>query len=637
MVKAPALDARTFSAADNIWRSMGLRLDEAALFIAAMMVWARLLPTSERKKGANNETFGFFDEQEELTTRAWTAILARLRKERASYADEWAFEQLEDLNAKAEPGTLESLRQTTRDLLAMGKELNLDRVHDCAKWLLAPLLDVDPHLTTLIVDALAVKRNDSVYCGFDLSAPVALELAKTHTVELEVPTAPLARLAALLAIAGNYSLKVSWSDPARGQIRDPEQGLQLLEERKQRGHAQRSFDYAIVLPPFGRKYSADKLSDDLSALPGSASTADALHINLALTRSHKHQLILLADGFLFRTTKSDQTYKRLIVSNYGLSAVIGLPRGIIGQNSGVASSLLIFDAANRTPGHRIVFIDCRSNVPSKLRLQSPQAKERDVRAWLARIHSADHEYAVRVNVDELAANDFNLAVDRYVIDPEIRRQRQLLNRQNTIPLGDLADLHRPQPFKPTPENRRPPVGQIISMREVATGDIHDGQIECPAKEIDVWAGDVDQIERIILRPGDILISVKGKVGVAGVVPDEAPVDIFDAWTAGQSFVIARLRQSAPIADPTVLARYLASAFGQTQLQALAGGATVPLIPMNDLKRLPVPVPPVERQQLIVRQIKETKLLREKIEKIQEEIGRQERETSDLFFTNSESI
>jgi type I restriction enzyme M protein len=638
VVKTLTIDASAFSAAD-IWRSMGLRLDEAGPFIAAMMAWARLLPSSDRREGVNNDTFGFFDEREELTTRTWAAILVRLRDQRVPHGDDWAFEGLESIAAKAAPGTLESLRQTTRDLLATqdGNELGLDQVRHCAKLLPAALLDEDPDLTTLIIDALAARENDSIYCGFDLSAPIALELAKTHSVYLEIPTATLARLIALLAIAGNYALKVSHSDPARGQIQDPEQALGWLEERKRRGHAQRAFDHAIILPPFGRKYSPDQISDDLSAMPGTSSMADALHINLALTRSHQHQLILLADGFLFRTTKNDQIYKRLIVSNYGLSAVISLPRGIIGRDGGVASSLLIFDAVNRSPEQAIRFIDCRSGAPSKLRLQSPQAKQHDVRAWLARINSAtNNKYAVQVKVDELAANDFNLAVDRYVIDAEIRRQRQLLDRQNTVPLGDLADLYRPQPFKPTPEHRRPPTGQIITMREVATGDIHDGVVKRPDKKIDVWAGDVDQIERIILRPGDILISVKGKVGVAGVVPDDAPKDIFDAWTAGQSFVIARLRQSTPIDDPAVLARYLASAFGQAQLQALAGGATVPLIPMNDLKRLPIPVPPIESQRQILGQIEETQSLRRKIEEIQAEIWQRDREISDLFFTNSQS-
>src|SRR4051794_26970622 len=125
---------------------MGSRLDEAAPFIAAMMVWARLLPTSDRRQGVNDDTFGFFDDQEELTTRSWAAILAHLRHQRVPNGDDWAFEDLEDIAAKAEPGTLESLRQTTRDLLGTeaSNENRLDGARYCAKMFLAGLLDVDP-------------------------------------------------------------------------------------------------------------------------------------------------------------------------------------------------------------------------------------------------------------------------------------------------------------------------------------------------------------------------------------------------------------------------------------------------------------------------------------------------------------
>src|SRR5262249_26129412 len=158
-----------------------------------------------------------------------------------------------------------------------------------------------------------------------------------------------------------------------------------------------------------------------------------------------------------------------------------------------------------------------------------------------------------------------------------------------------AEFYRPQAFSPTAENRRPPVGQLVSMREVATGDIHNGIVECPTKEVDVWAGDVDRIERAIVKPGDVLISVKGKVGVVGVVPDAAPSELFGAWIAGQTFVIARLRQSKIIKNSAMLARYLASRFGQAQIQALAGGTTVPLIQMSDLRRVAVPLPPAEVQ------------------------------------------
>jgi hypothetical protein len=447
----------------------------------------------------------------------------------------------------------------------------------------------------------------------------------------------LATLTAVLAIASNYSVEVLRSEPTQGPLGDAEPGLAFIEERNAQGFGRRSFDHAIVLPPFGRKYSRDQISDELLAIAGSSSMADALHINVALARGNKRRLILLADGFLFRTAKIDQMYKRSLVERHGLASVISLPRGIVGRDSGVLSSLLVFDAPETSTEKVVRFVDCRSDWPSKSRLQSRQAKEHQRGACLARITSnVDSEHVALAKFDELIDNDFNLLVDRYVIDSELRRQRKLLNRQQTVPLDDLAELHRPQVFKPTPENLRPPVGQMITMREVATGDIRYGFVERPEKKFDVWAGDADQIERVILGPGDILISVKGKVGVAGVVSEDAPKDIYGAWTAGQPFIIARLRRSTAITSPIVLARYLASPFGQTQLQALAGGTTVPFIQMADLRRLAIPVPPADKQGEIMQQIEQIKTLRQQAKKIETDISELERDLSDLFFDDHEA-
>lgn len=618
----------------DIWRSLPWSTRDAAPAVAAMMVWARLIPDSQRAGQLEAGAFGFFDDQQELTGPASSAILRSLRRKRSDHGDSWAFDHLEKMVDEALPGTLESLRQKLRKFLAIDEanKPNLEQIRQCARSLIDEITDEDQNLSELIINALQAGPDDTVYCGFDLSAPVALELAKQRSVYLQLPNTELAQLMALLAIAGNYVLQVSCSQPVQSE-QDAEQPAPRLDERTGGDNILRLFDHAVALPPFGVKYSSGQANSKY----GGMSSADSLHISLVLARGAKRRAILVPDGFLFRTAKNDQTYKRKLISNYGLNVVISLPRGIIGRDSGVLSSLLIFDTANTSPDQAIRFVDCRSQWPSKSRLQSPQAAQHQVRAWLARVNSsADDKHIALVGIDELAANDFNLLVDRYVIAPEIRRQRQLLDRQQTIPLDDLAEIYRPQVFKPTPEHLRPPAGQIITMREVATGDIHDGIVEYPEKQIDVWAGDIDQIERVILRPGDILISIKGKVGVAGVVPESAPDDIFGAWTAGQSFVIARLRKSTVIDNPAVLARYLASPFGQTQLQALAGGTTVPSIQMADLRRLPIPVPPINAQREIVQKIEQTKKLREQIKTIESEISERERHLSDLFFGDHEA-
>jgi type I restriction enzyme M protein len=616
------VDFRNFAHADY-WRALGWKPTEASPVTAAMLAWARLIPQTIDASEA--QIFGFFDGQKEVTTQSWKAILGAMRRMRTEHGDSWAFDNIEKLSAKAAPGVLESLRQTIGEFLR-GNDDETDKIKECASTLIGGTTEEDPTLLRVIISALQPQPNESVYCGFDLSAPIALELAKHHPIYLQLPNAELAELMAIIAIAANYSVEISRSEPTQGvQLRD----IAGLEERRSRGAGGPSFDYSIVLPPFGHKYSRDQISDESRAMPSSSSMADALHINVALERGNKRRLILLADGFLFRTAKNDQIYKRSVLARHGLTSIVSLPRGIIGRDSGVLSSLLVFDEQNTSNEKGVRFVDCRSNWPSKTRrLLNPKA----FRTWLAHVSSsAENEHVAFAKFDELAENDFNLLVDRYVIDPELRRQRLLLDRQETVSLDDLAELHRPQVFKPTPENLRPPAGQMITMREVATADIRDGIVERPTKEIDVWAGDVDQIERVILRPGDILISVKGKVGVAGVVPENAPEDIFGAWTAGQPFVIARLRRSTAISNPTVLAHYLASPFGQAQLQALAGGTTVPFIPMADLRRLAIPVPHIDIQRKIVQQIEEIKTLRQQIKKIEANISESERDLSDLFF------
>ena len=553
-----------------------------------------------------------------------------------STATSWAFDNLETVASKTEPGTLEFLRQAIVGnlLRADDDKPRSERLQQFVRMCVGMATEENYNLTDLMVSALSAKQNETIYCAFDLSAAIALELAKRHHVFLQLPNVELARLVVLNSIAGDYLLDVYPSDPIADTHTNDHQSALWLETQGVSSNLLRVFDHAVALPPFGVKYSSGELNPKL----GSTNTAEVLNISLILGRGAKRQIILVPDGFLFRTARNDQINKRNLISNYGLTSVISLPRGIIGHYSGVLSSLLVFDAANISHDQDIRFVDCRSDWPSKSRLQNPQAAQYQARSWLERVNSsADSKHVALVRIDELAANDFNLLVDRYVIDPEIRRQRKLLDGQETIPLDDIAELYRPQVFKPTPEKLRPPMGQIITMREVATGDIHDGIIERPEKEVDVWAGDVDQIERVILRPGDILISIKGKVGVAGVVPEDAPDDIFGAWTAGQSFVIARLRKSTPIDSPVILARYLASKFGQMQLHALAGGTTVQSIQMASLRRLAIPVPPIDTQRKIVQQIEQIKTLRQKIKTTEADISEREQNLADLFFEGPKTL
>ena len=56
-----------------------------------------------------------------------------------------------------------------------------------------------------------------------------------------------------------------------------------------------------------------------------------------------------------------------------------------------------------------------------------------------------------------------------------------------------------------------------------------------------------------------------------------------------------------------------------------------LIQMADLRRLAIPVPPVDTQREIMKQIEKIKTLRQQIKKIEGGISELERDLPDLFF------
>jgi type I restriction enzyme M protein len=236
--------------------------------------------------------------------------------------------------------------------------------------------------------------------------------------------------------------------------------------------------------------------------------------------------------------------------------------------------------------------------------------------------------------EDIANQDFNISVDRYVIAPSLRKQRQLLAEQQTIPLGDLVELYRPQArSQAVPADSE---GSQITLHEATTGDVYDGIVETPSKTTNISVHQMPYVERAILHRGDILISVKGKVGVVGLVPEDAPAGKSRAWwIAGQTFVITRVRRSSALVSPTVLAAYLVSSIGQAQLQALAGGITVPLIQISDLKRLPIPVPSREKQTKIIREFQYIHELRGKIRSVEDEIQERARNLSNLFVSQND--
>ena len=562
---------------------------DLALTVARMLAAVRLWPTE--REGVP----GFLDQSRELTKADWLAMLQAMgqgRKASPGQSDDPFDRPAEELSLK--PGALERLRRLILGFVSHG-----DAAASVPLWLLQNTLDLteqhdlfgrgprglDPKLRDLIVKVVGARAKARVLCAYDGAASIALELAAGGAdVTLDMYPS-LAPLCTCLALAGDLRLRVRPGDPlelARADISD----TPLVPDL---------YDTSVVLPPFNMRREPPGGDGLDTGLPRAVSS-DAAGVTLALARGKKAALCVLPPSFLFQTTKADQVFKEQAIRRYGLDTIAGLPRGVFGGSS-IAAALLLFKPAvallDQPRNSQEVFIINAHGGWDHFELE-PSGP-----VGLAGLieNREPTDISLTVTVDDLAANDFNLSVERYVLEPEARRMRELTASANTVSLEDIAELYRPQTI---PGAKRAGGASEMELVEVGVADIDEaGLVRSPGKQLAVTPDVALQARRARLEAGDVLLVVKGSVGKVGFIR-EIPQGA--TWLASQSFVILRLRQHSPLNDPRVLFRFLTSSLGHANIQSFRVGAHVPGLQMADVRRLSIIVPDRKTQELIAKEV-----------------------------------
>jgi type I restriction enzyme M protein len=626
--KAAFLDTVRFSPA---------RPGDAVHVLAQMMAVARRFP-----RATPGMPVGFFDAERELTFHEWRGLIAALQASEGNGARLPALHrrgspqggfripeiELRDRDGRLtiveaktsivelEPGLLERLRRLLIGVLPL--PIADEVAASPPSWLIDVVLELvtDIRSGELILPQdpvqdllcrLASQGNPrTVYCAFDSTAGIALRLAMSgaERIDFDVPSEMAAELVYCLAVAYDLPVSVRAFHP----VLDVARGDETLCEA------------AIAVPPMGVRYEAARISPHLPK----DHSADALYLTALLRRTKGPMACLMADGFLFRSSSLDRYTKELFTSAGNISAVVSLPRGVFSRSS-VNASVVFRAKPGSHPVGEVLFVDARQDDAPKRQAFSLAAADvaRTVLGrWLG-------ERSTIVGQRDLRENDFNLAVDRYVLDPGTRKARAALSQVRTVALGDIAEIFRPQAVTLPKRQGAVPEGlpaeaeddvdlpASMNFREVAANNIdqHTGVVHKPSKTITLTTQSAAKARRAALEAGDILLSIKGRVGVVGLVAEPPPED--EPWLPGQSFAVVRLRRSSAIEDPEVLRRYLSSPLGQKALQTLAGGTAVPFVQIADVRRLDVPVPSAEDLQRIAEGKKALEDLFEQVFSIQE--------------------
>lgn len=184
-------------------------------------------------------------------------------------------------------------------------------------------------------------------------------------------------------------------------------------------HLDLQFEAIVANPPFSAQWSANPLftSDDRFSQYGKL--APSSKADFAFVQHMIHHLaengtmaIVLPHGVLFRGGAEQHIRRYLIEDRNYLDAVIGLPANIF-YGTSIPTCIMVYKKCRENP-EDILFIDASQHF-EKVKTQN-MLREEDINRMVDtyRNRSIEDKYSYRATLEEIAGNDYNLNIPRYV-------------------------------------------------------------------------------------------------------------------------------------------------------------------------------------------------------------------------------
>lgn len=229
-------------------------------------------------------------------------------------------------------------------------------------------------------------------------------------------------------------------------------------------HLEHRFEAVVANPPFSANWSANPLftTDDRFSQYGKL--APSSKADFAFVQHMIYQLadngtmaVVLPHGALFRGGAELQIRKYLIEDRNYLDAVIGLPANIF-YGTSIPTCILVFKKCRETP-EDVLFIDA-SQYYEKVKTQNVLREEdidRIVDTYRERTET--EKFSKRATLKEIAENDYNLNIPRYVdtfeaeehidinaVANELVKLDKSIAETNQLIAGFCAELNIKTPF-----------------------------------------------------------------------------------------------------------------------------------------------------------------------------------------------
>ncbi len=290
-----------------------------------------------------------------------------------------------------------------------------------------------------------------------------------------------------------------------------------------------------------------------------------------------------------------------------LRAVINLPRNIFPFSS-IQESLLVFDLVEKSDA--VLFIDGALDDPSDQKVGTSRKQRKNVlsKSAIGRIKSA-YKLAEQNRMDKHLSslilrnnlkNTHDLRVSKHIVSEVEQYISEILKHTGKFYLHQLVEIKRPFYIREKEAER----DSEKRYNYVTSGDIPSyGFIEESSGKSEIYLSDDDiryiNKKGLLLRPYDILLSIKSPTGLVGLVPEDKEKD----WIANPIFVILRAkgdsyRQKKLLSVNLYL--FLRSKIAQGLISKMRTGHTLSTIRIDDIVDLPVPVLTPEQQEKLTK-------------------------------------
>ena len=200
------------------------------------------------------------------------------------------------------------------------------------------------------------------------------------------------------------------------------------------------FEAIVANPPFSAQWSANPLftTDDRFSQYGRL--APSTKADFAFVQHKIHHLadngimaIVLPHGVLFRGGAEQHIRRYLIEDRNYLDAVIGLPANIF-YGTSIPTCILVFKKCRENP-EDVLFIDASQHFEKAKQQNYLRDSDVDKIVDTYRNRIEEPKYSKRATLEEIAANDYNLNIPRYVDTFEAEDSIDI--NQITVQIKDL--------------------------------------------------------------------------------------------------------------------------------------------------------------------------------------------------------